>query len=320
MLSQIYRPFFLLSVTLRPKNPLKSAWGRSTHPTEPIPVVIGPTKPGPDPEIARSAQRGVGHGLNWSTAAPRINRAVRRRAMIPASSHLQHATSYLNIQLTHAGHEIHPVPLGPFVTISRESGLGGNAFAEMLVPLLSSGNDHSWSVYSANLIDEMLRTNQLPPHLARFLPEDRVSEFNATIGEIVGLHPSLWMLVSKTNELIRRIARGGHAILLGRGANFATADLPGGVHVRLVAREAYRDARAAGRRGVDLAEASAWNAHRDAARRRYVKANFSANIADPAAYDYVINLERVSLEAAAGLVVDAVARLSRPAAALTTHG
>lgn len=240
--------------------------------------------------------------------------------MTPVSSDLQHAASYLNIQLTHAGPEVHPVPLGPFVTISRESGLGGNAFAEMLAPRLPAGNDHPWSVYSANLIDEMLRTNRLPAHLARFLPEDRVSEFNATIGEIVGLHPSLWMLVSKTNELIRRIARGGHAVLLGRGANFATADLPGGVHVRLVAREAYRDACAARRRGIDLAEASAWNAHRDAARRRYVKANFSANIADPAAYDYVINLERVPLEAAVELVVDAVARICPPAAALTAHG
>jgi cytidylate kinase len=128
------------------------------------------------------------------------------------------------------------------------------------------------------------------------------------------------MLVSKTNEMIRRIARGGNAVLLGRGANFATADLPGGVHLRLVAREAYRDACAARRLGVDLAEASAWNARRDAARRRYVKANFSANIAEPAAYDYVINLERVPLEAAVEIIVDAVARISPPTAALANRG
>ena len=218
--------------------------------------------------------------------------------MTPVPSGFQYAASYLNIHLTHAGPGVHAHPLGPFVTLSRESGLGGTAFAGMLAPRLPPGNDHPWSVYSSNLIDEMLCTNRLPAHLARFLPEDRVSEFNATIGEVVGLHPNLWMLVSKTNEMIRRIARGGHAILLGRGANFATADLPGGVHVRLVAREA----------------------HRDAARRRYVKANFSANIADPTAYDYVINLERVPLEAAVEIIVDAVARISPPAAAIAAHG
>jgi cytidylate kinase len=240
--------------------------------------------------------------------------------MTPTQSGFQQAASYLNIHLTHAGPDVHAHPLGPFVTISRESGLGGNAFAQVLAPRLPQGNDHPWSVYSANLIDEMLRTNQLPAHLAKFLPEDHVSEFNATIGEVVGLHPNLWMLVSKTNEMIRRIARGGNAVLLGRGANFATADLPGGVHLRLVAREAYRDACAARRLGVDLAEASAWNARRDAARRRYVKANFSANIAEPAAYDYVINLERVPLEAAVEIIVDAVARISPPTAALANRG
>lgn len=240
--------------------------------------------------------------------------------MTPSQSGFQQATSYLNIHLTHAGPGGHPHPPGPFVTISRESGLGGNAFAQLLAPRLPQGDDHPWSVYSANLIEEMLRTNRLPAHLAKFLPEDRVSEFNATIGEVVGLHPNLWILVSKTNELIRRIARGGNAIILGRGANFATADLPAGVHVRLVAREAYRDARAARVHGTDLAAASAWNAQRDAARRRYVKANFSANIADPAAYDYVLNLERVPLEAAVEIVVDAVARISPPAAALANRG
>jgi hypothetical protein len=51
-----------------------------------------------------------------------------------------------------------------------------------------------------------------------------------------------------------------------------------------------------------------------------VKANFSANIADPTAYDYVINLERVPLEAAVEIIVDAVARISPPAAAIAAHG
>lgn len=271
-------------------------------------------------EFANSAQPFAESGVVSRTAALRIHRPARRCDMTALPSGFQHAAAYLNIHLTHSGPGVHPHPLGPFVTISRESGLGGNAFAEVLAPRLPPGNDHPWSVYSANLIDEMLRTNRLPAHLARFLPEDRVSEFNATIGEVVGLHPSLWMLVSKTNEMIRGIARGGHAILLGRGANFATADLPGGVHVRLVAREAYRDACAARRQGIGLNEASAWNARRDAARRRYVKANFSANIADPAAYDYVINLERVPLEAAVEIVVDAVARISPPAATITARG
>jgi cytidylate kinase len=228
----------------------------------------------------------------------------------------QKAESYLNIQLTHSGPGGTPHPAGPFVTLSRESGTGGTALAQALAARLPADEEHPWAVYSGNLIEEMLRTNHLPPHLARFLPEDRVSELDASVGEVVGLHPNLWMLVGKTNELIRRLARSGHAILLGRGAAFATADIPGGVHVRLVAPPAHRDACATRLLNTDLGEATAWNAGRDAARQRYVRATFSANIADPHAYDLVLNVARVPLATAVELIVQAVAaRVSSTAAA-----
>ena len=229
----------------------------------------------------------------------------------------QKAEAYLNIHLTHTGPGGTPHPAGPFVTVSRESGTQGTAFAEALAKRLPADEEHPWTVYSGNLIGEMLRTNNLPPHLARFLPEDKISEVDASVGEVVGLHPNLWMLVAKTNELIRRLARGGHAILLGRGANFATQDLPHGVHLRLVAPPAYRDARAARQLKIELAKASARNAQRDAARQRYVRATFSANVADPTAYDLVINVAQVPFDVMLDLVVDYIGAHARNHAALT---
>ena len=232
----------------------------------------------------------------------------------------QKAESYLNIQLTRTGPGGTPHAAGPFVTISRESGTGGTALARALAARLPTFDDHPWQVYSGNLIEEMLRTNHLPPHLARFLPEDRISEVDASVGEVVGLHPNLWMLVEKANALIRHLARGGHAIILGRGANFATHNLPQGVHVRLVARPAYRDARVARQLGMDVAEATAWNAGRDAARQRYVRATFSANAADPTAYDLVINVAQVPFEMMVELIARAVAAHERDPAAVAARG
>jgi hypothetical protein len=223
----------------------------------------------------------------------------------------QKAEAYLNIQLTHSGPGGFPQPVGPFVTLSRESGTDGSALARALADRLPAGEGHPWAVYSGNLIEEMLRNNNLPPHLARYLPEDRISELEASVGEVVGLHPSLWMLVAKTNELMRQLARSGHAILLGRGANFATLDLPHGIHVRLVARPAFRDTHAARTLGISLGEATARNAERDAARQRYVRATFSANLADPTAYDLVINAAQVPFAAMVDLVVNYVAAHER---------
>lgn len=223
----------------------------------------------------------------------------------------QKAEAYLNIHLTHTGPGGSPHPAAPFITLSRESGTNGTALARALATRLSPGDEPPWTVYSANLIEEMLRTNNLPPHLARFLPEDKVSELDASVGEVVGLHPNLWMLVAKINELMRQIARQGHAVIVGRGANFATRDLPHGIHLRLVAPPAYRDAHAARELGLDPGQASARNAQRDAARQRYVRATFSAHIADPAAYDLVFNVAQVPFDVMVDLVLHYVAAHAR---------
>ncbi|HVS51531.1 MAG TPA: cytidylate kinase family protein [Opitutaceae bacterium] len=219
---------------------------------------------------------------------------------------IERAQSYLTVHLTHAGPAGAAQSVGPFVTISRESGTSGSLLAQALALRLSREKDaRAWAVYSGNLIEEMLRTNDLPPHLARFLPEDRIRQFDASVGEFVGLHPNLWDLVAKTNELIRHLARAGNAILLGRGANFATKDILHGVHVRLVASENHRAATTARWLSLSRSAAVSHNALRDAARRRYVRSNFEANIDDPDAYHVMLNVERLPLET----MVDIVAHL-----------
>jgi cytidylate kinase len=215
-------------------------------------------------------------------------------------SAIERAESYLTVHLAHAGHVGTPHSAGPFVTISRESGTGGSALGHALARRLSQAQgerESPWAVYSGNLIEEMLRANNLPRHLARFLPEDRIGEIDAAVGEIVGLHPNLWDLVTKTNDLIRHLARAGNGILLGRGANFATAHLSSGVHVRIVAPEGHRAANTARWLSIGREDAKKHNALRDAARRRYVRATFAADIAEPSAYDVVLNAERIPFDA-----------------------
>lgn len=195
-------------------------------------------------------------------------------------------------------------PAGAFITLSREAGSGGSSLARLLARKLNSeaGAEVSWSVLEGNLTTRMLRENRLPERIARFLPEDKVPEIHASIGEIVGLHPSLWDLVQKTNETSRQLAQRGQVILVGRGANFATAGMPGGLHVRLVASVEHRAKYLARLYNISEAEALIHNAKCDAARRRYVKTNFNAEVDDPAAYDLVINTGRVTLPEAAKLI------------------
>jgi len=195
-------------------------------------------------------------------------------------------------------------PPAPFITISRECCSGGSRLAQLIAEKFNTGAapQKEWSLFGGNIINQMLLANHLPADLARFLPEDKVPEVNTTIGEMVGLHPSLWELVQKANETMRRLARGGQVILVGRGANFATAEIAGGIHVRLVAPVANRARYFSKRFGVSEAEALVHNAKCDAARRRYVSAHFNAAVENPAAYDLVINTAQVPIEEAVELV------------------
>ena len=163
--------------------------------------------------------------------------------------------------------------LGPLKLLNRsspfpaESGSGGTTLARMLARQLNSAAPREifWQIFEGTLAQTMLKENRLPARIARFLPEDHVSEWNASVGELVGLHPSLWELVQKMNATMRKLAENGHAILVGRGANFATAGMPGGFHVRLVAPSEHRARYATDVYGVSKEVAIRFNAKRDAA-------------------------------------------------------
>lgn len=211
---------------------------------------------------------------------------------------LGRAESYLNIQLSHSGPGAHGRAPGPFVTVSREAGSGGSIFACTLAPRLDQElpGASPWTVFDRNLVEMMLQSRHLSPRIARFLPEDRVSEIDASLGELLGLHPSLWSLIQRTNDMMRELARMGNVILVGRGGNFATKGIPNGLHVRLVAPAEHRARRMAPELNLSEEAAMAHNSRMDAARRGYVRSVFQADVADPSVYDVSLNTAMLPVE------------------------
>lgn len=223
---------------------------------------------------------------------------------------LLHAETYINIHASHSGPARHGKPPGPFVTISRETGTGVVTFSNRLAARLDEllPGEKPWTVFDGNLVEEMLQKRKLSPTLSCFLPEDQVSDYQSLAGEILGLHPSLWELVHRTNEMMRQLACAGHVILVGRGANLATAEVPNGVHLRLVAPPEFRAEHKAGELSLTLQEARAKNERVDAARRKFVRSVFRADVERPQAYDLVVNVARVPVESAVELAATLLQR------------
>ena len=202
-----------------------------------------------------------------------------------------------------------PQGIRPFITLSRETGAGATTIGQLLVPLLDrklGGEGNHWVLLDKDLLTHALTHHRLPERLAAFLPEDSISETKAVIGELVGLHPSLWALEHKIAEAVLQLAHVGHVIFAGRAANLITRGVPGGLHIRLVAPLEVRAERIARLLNCTAAAALTHLERNDFARRRYVRTHFQQDIDNPCLYDLVINTARFSPDATARLVVEAL--------------
>ncbi|MGD1030667.1 MAG: cytidylate kinase-like family protein [Opitutaceae bacterium] len=195
----------------------------------------------------------------------------------------------------------------PFITLSREVCAGATTLGRSLLPGLNSEfceEGQEWVLLNKDLLGFALARHDLPEQLARYLPEDKISEIDAAIGEIVGLHPSIWELEQRVAQTIVQLAHLGYFIFAGRAAHLLTQSLPGGFHVRLVAAKKARIERLMEMEGCDSHEAETHIDRTDGARRKFVTSHFGRDIDDPHTYDLVINTDRISPGAAAAMVLD----------------
>lgn len=225
---------------------------------------------------------------------------------------LDKCLSFINCQLQPAGLRVGQEDVTRFraVTISRQAGSGGYAVAEKLAGYLqmqAPAGSRPWVIFDRNLVEKVLDDHNLPARLARFMPEDRISQISDTMDELFGLHPPSWILVRKTSETILHLAQLGHVILLGRGANVVTGKLLEVFHVRLVASLKQRIKRIEDVCGLNPREATRLADREDLARRRYLKQFFDKDIDDPLLYHMVINTDRISSQDAARMIVLALA-------------
>lgn len=197
----------------------------------------------------------------------------------------------------------------PFITLSRETGAGATTVGTLLVPLLDRAlgeKSQGWVLLDKNLINHALAQRNLPERLAEHLPEDKISEIDAIIGELVGLHPPLWELEQQVVEAILQLAQVGRVILVGRASCLVTRSLPGGLHVRLVAPPDVRARRMTVLLNCDEATAREHIRRTDRARQRFLRTHYEREINDPHLYDLVANTDQIAPDILAHLIVQAL--------------
>lgn len=224
--------------------------------------------------------------------------------------HLEHGMSILKARLEtpFPGAPNSTIPSAvPFITLSREVCAGATTLGRALVPKLNEsfgGDGQEWVLLDKDLVNHALTRHDLSERLARYLPEDQISGIESAIGEIIGLHPSIWDLERKVAETIVQLAHVGRFVFVGRAAHLLTESLPGGFHVRLVAGKDARIRRFMEMNSCGAAEAEARLDQADLARRRFVRSHFGKDVTDPHTYDLVINTDRIPALSATSLVLE----------------
>ena len=193
-----------------------------------------------------------------------------------------------------------PVPQIPVITVSMEPGSGGSIIAEKIAEQLG----FDW--YHRDIVERIAKTAKIRSAVVNTLEKERLSgikDFISSLIEDQYLHPDTYhrhLLV-----VISTIAKHGHAVIVGRGANFIlpAEDI---FAVRVIAPLKKRIHDVALDHRVSTEEAKRRVIQRQSRREAFVRRTFNAEISDPIHYDLTINTGKISIESAVQAVIGAV--------------
>ena len=198
----------------------------------------------------------------------------------------------------------------PFVTISRQAGAGGNLLSSVLHGEFLKYRENSlfegWHVFDKELCDLVARDPLLLNDIEALMARKHSSDFNSFVESLLTGRSEQETLERTTFKVVRMLAMIGKVILLGRGGALVTADLPQGVHIRLVAPEAHRVARVMKSLKLGKMDAHDFLERQDASRRKLIKLFFQRDIDDPLLYDMVCNTGKVGMDVIAQAAMELV--------------
>ncbi len=190
--------------------------------------------------------------------------------------------------------------LGPYVTISRQSGSGGSSIARRLAEKLG------WKVLDRELVEGLARELELDPHRLELMDETRTNWLRDTIYNLLDSRLVLQdSYVTLLGRVMALAAHKGQVIFVGRAGNLV---LPReeGLRVRIIAPRPWRIRCVADRENLGETAASERVAALDAARSDFVRRHFKVDAEDPAAFDMVLDASALGEDGVVALITTAM--------------
>jgi cytidylate kinase len=188
----------------------------------------------------------------------------------------------------------------PFVTISRQAGAGGKTVAATLAAALNRIEEPAnatWCAWDQELVTKVAADYAIPEAAVESLEDHNHPLLREIISSLVSQdHCDEFKVYRGVATTIRALAGAGCAIIVGRGGVFLTGEMPGGVHVRLIAPLADRVARTAERLQISQSEAAARVREIDRNREAFYQRHWPTKRVTPEAFSLTINTAAMSEE------------------------
>jgi cytidylate kinase len=195
-----------------------------------------------------------------------------------------------------------PRPRGAVVSISQLPASGGEEIARRVAEWLDYG------LFGLDAMREIAADPGLRGVLSHELEPSSLEAIEARVRQVFGAVSEHEASLHGVARVVATLGERGMAVVVGRGSS---AILPSArtLRVLVVAPAEARAERLAAERKLAPAEAARVLAEEDVARLDFLRSRLGRTGDDPVHYDLVLNTERLPIDAAAALVVDAVRRL-----------
>jgi hypothetical protein len=144
----------------------------------------------------------------------------------------------------------------PFITITWQPGAERISLPAQLARKLtdSQPREPAWSYGDVELVQKVSASCHIPAEAIVALEQSGYSWLEDLLTGISGRTDQL-VIFHRIRDEIRERARAGHAVLVGHGSVYMTRDLPGGLHVRLIAPLELRISNTAKRLNIPMEQA-----------------------------------------------------------------
>jgi len=183
------------------------------------------------------------------------------------------------------------------VTISRGLGTGGTEIAHVVAERLG------WSLWDKKLVEAIAEDAHVRTRVVEHFDEKTVSAIETLAHALAGDYEVGNFLYRRhLARALLSIAQVGHAVILGRGAQYLLRDA---LHVRVLASWDFRVRRLMDE-GMTREQAEEEIRRTDRERAAFVRQLFDKDIDDPTDYDLVIKTDSFGIQGAADVILAAI--------------